>query len=87
MDLRKQILAKLDDWDQEHGDCPFKGCIHDAVKALRAVVELHAPSSRRGSEDTCAGCDLRGTATARLDDCQTLAAVATALGIETKEAA
>lgn len=86
-DLRKAILAKLDDWDNDHDTlyCPSKGCIHDAVVALRAVVDLHAPGTRLGSEDTCTGCELRGVGTAWLDRCKTLVAVAEALGIEIKE--
>lgn len=87
--LRDKIVALVDDWDRDHGSsyCPYlgQGCIHVAVIAVRAVVDLHAPSTRRGSEDLCAGCDVRGTATHLMADCPTVAAIAKALNIKIEE--
>jgi hypothetical protein len=85
--LRDKIVALVDDWDRDHGStyCPYReqGCIHGAVTAVRAVLELHAP--RPGSEDLCAGCDVRGTATRYVWDCTTVAALAKALNIKPEE--
>lgn len=76
-DLREAILAKLDDWDADHDTlyCPSKGCIHDAVAALRAVV---AKSEQIRAESKTLGWGIADTY---------LQVVAEALGIETKERA
>lgn len=43
LDIRRQILARLAEYDAEHetSGCPGKAgeCLHSAVTALRAVVE------------------------------------------------
>lgn len=77
IEVRRQILARLDDWDEDHSraDCPFKGCIHDAVTALRAVlvkgeqIRAESPKLGWGIADTYLG------------------VVAEAFGIDTKESA
>lgn len=43
-DLREVILAKLDELTADHQPCdPGADCLHRAVDALRAVVDLHHP--------------------------------------------
>jgi hypothetical protein len=80
--LRGEILRWLDEQLADHDDGCIQGiCVHAGAAALLAVVDLHAPSTRRGSEDTCDGCAVPGVAFVWLDRCKTLAAIAAAVGM------
>lgn len=66
-----QIRAVLDDYSADHDPgCTFTGCIHDAVTALRQVVDLH---------DTHAGGRCRCGESA---PCREITAIGAALGLE-----
>jgi len=84
-ETRRRILDLLDRWDEEHetSGCPAKvgECIHSATAGIRAVVELHMPGTRLGEADRCKGCEVKGVAFVWLDRCETLGAVARALGV------
>jgi hypothetical protein len=77
--LHAQLIAELDRIDP-HG-------LTKVGKALRAVVELHAPVLRfEGAEiPVCRGCDKPRTARRPPWPCRTVQAIARELGIEAGE--
>lgn len=80
-DLHARIGAVLDEYDTDHGSvgCVYQRCIHDAVEALRAVMQLHQPETT-DDEAWCDGCRRYAAS-----GCRELVAIAAALGIKDGE--
>lgn len=74
-DLGAAILAKLDEYAQDHQPCdPGVDCLHRAVDAVRAVVERHLPDPLLSGRVHCTCGPVRYP-------CENLRAIAEALGI------
>lgn len=82
--LHERLLAATVDDGNVKG-CGECGQPHEAMAAVRAIVELHAPKDThygRPDEDDCAGCDWGAYADGPACwPCPTITAIASALGV------